>query len=134
MSDTDTLRDRITQALKKVYDPELPINIYDLGLIYEMNIEDDGSVGVRMTLTTPNCPMAETIVTSVRDAITQVEGVTSAEVELVWEPGWSPELMTDDAEFELLAMGIDPKRAHESIPNRPTDVTIGSTEKRNRKT
>jgi FeS assembly SUF system protein len=88
-------------ALKGVYDPEIPVNIYDLGLIYNVTINDEGHVDIQMTLTTPGCPVAQTFPGTVEQAVNQVEGVTDCSVELVWEPPWSQERMTEAARLEL---------------------------------
>ena len=97
------LDDRIVDALRQVYDPEIPVNIYDLGLIYDVRIEDDGTVEVDMTLTAPGCPVAQTFPGTVEDAVRQVDGVSEAHVELVWEPPWTTERISDEAK---LALGI----------------------------
>ena len=123
MSDIDTLRDKVVAALRTVHDPELPVNIYDLGLIYTLDI-DDTAVRVTMTLTAPNCPVADQIVEDVRKSVSGVEGVSDAKVELVFHPPWSTENMSDDGRLELLAMGVDPDRAKESLASRPTGLTI----------
>jgi len=94
---------RIVDALRQVYDPEIPVNIYDLGLIYDVRIEDDGTVEVDMTLTAPGCPVAQTFPGTVEDAVRQVDGVSEAHVELVWEPPWTTERISDEAK---LALGI----------------------------
>jgi FeS assembly SUF system protein len=98
---SDELKKSIVKALRGVHDPEIPVNVYDLGLIYDLDILADGDVAVRMTLTTPNCPMAEQIPGQVRQAVESVEGVRRAEVELVWEPAWTPERMSEAAKLEL---------------------------------
>ena len=123
MSDIDTLRDKVVTALRTVHDPELPVNIYDLGLIYTLDI-DDTAVRVTMTLTAPNCPVADQIVEDVRKSVSGVEGVSDTKVELVFDPPWSTEKMSDDGRLELLAMGVDPDRAKESLASRPTGLTI----------
>ena len=97
------LDDRIVDALRQVYDPEIPVNIYDLGLIYDVRVEDDGTVEVDMTLTAPGCPVAQTFPGTVEDAVRQVDGVSEAHVELVWEPPWTTERISDEAK---LALGI----------------------------
>ncbi len=101
----DDLKTRVIEAIRTVKDPELPVNLYDLGLIYELSIED-GHLSIRMTLTTPNCPVAEQLPVQVREAAMTVDGVESAEVELVWEPAWSSERMTEKARMALDMMGI----------------------------
>jgi len=107
MPDNPTnLRTNIITALKTVRDPELPINIYDLGLIYELDISDD-TAHVRMTLTTPNCPMAEMLVSQAQQAVESVEGITTATVELIWEPVWDPSRISEEAKLELEFMGLD---------------------------
>jgi FeS assembly SUF system protein len=95
------LESRVLDAIKTVYDPEIPVNIYDLGLIYETKISDEGFVHVRMTLTAPNCPVAESLPVEVRDRIKMVSGVANATVEVVLDPPWSMDLMTDAAKLDL---------------------------------
>lgn len=99
--DTGVTKDEVITALKGVYDPEIPVNIYDLGLIYDVIINDDGHVDVKMTLTTPGCPVAQTFPGTVEQAVNQVEGVRDCTVELVWEPPWTNERMTEAARLEL---------------------------------
>jgi FeS assembly SUF system protein len=103
-SENHPLHKPIVKALRKVYDPEIPVNVYDLGLIYELNITDDNNVTIRMTLTAPACPVADLIVQQVRDAAKSVEGVKSATVDLVFDPPWSPKRMSEAA---LLTLNID---------------------------
>ncbi|MEE4377967.1 MAG: SUF system Fe-S cluster assembly protein [Candidatus Competibacteraceae bacterium] len=98
---TQELESDIVEALKNVYDPEIPVNIYDLGLIYELNASPDGQVYVAMTLTAPACPVAGAMPEWVRDAVESVDGVESADVELVWEPPWNQEMMSMRAKLEL---------------------------------
>ncbi len=95
------LQGSIVQALKGVYDPEIPVNIYDLGLIYNVDIGDGGVVNINMTLTAPGCPVAETFPGIVEQTVESVEGVTEAHVELVWDPPWTMEMMTEEAKLEL---------------------------------
>lgn len=121
---TSELQDRVIAALRKVHDPEIPVNIYDLGLIYELAIEGD-KVRVKMTLTAPNCPVADQIVADVAKAVRGAEGVGEAEVDLVFDPPWTTAKMTDVGRLELLAMGVDPDRAKESLASRPTGLTVG---------
>jgi FeS assembly SUF system protein len=101
----ELLRERIVEALRQIYDPELPVNIYDLGLIYSIDIEaaDDGKtrVDVDMTLTAPACPVAGTLPGMVASALKDVDGVDDAEVELVWDPAWSVDKMSEDARMIL---------------------------------
>lgn len=91
----------IIHALKEIYDPEIPVNIYDLGLIYGVEVTDDGHAAVTMTLTTPHCPVAESMPAEVELRVGSVPGVGHAEVNLVWDPPWDPQKMTDDAKLEL---------------------------------
>lgn len=91
----------IVQALRTIYDPEIPVNIYDLGLIYKITIEPNGIVKVEMTLTTPGCPVAQTFPGTVEATVRSVEGVTEASVELVWEPPWTQDKMTEAAKLQL---------------------------------
>lgn len=95
------LKKDIIKALRKIKDPEIPVNIYDLGLIYDLDVNDSGAARIRMTLTSPGCPVAGMIVQQVELKAKEVEGVTSATVELVWEPPWTQERMTDAARLEL---------------------------------
>jgi FeS assembly SUF system protein len=99
--DPEALRQRVVEALKQVYDPEIPVNIYDLGLIYELAIGDNGAIAIDMTLTTPGCPVAETFPGMVEFEVSKVEGVTSAAVEIVWDPPWTQDRMTEAAKLEL---------------------------------
>ena len=96
-----SLDGRIIAALREVYDPEIPVNIYDLGLIYRIDCDDMGVVEIDMTLTAPGCPVAQTFPGTVEAAVQNVEGVAAAEVELVWEPPWTPERMSEAAKLEL---------------------------------
>lgn len=91
----------IIDALKEIYDPEIPVNIYDLGLIYAVEVTDDGDAKVTMTLTTPHCPVAESMPGEVELRVATVPGVRDAEVALVWDPPWGPDKMTDEARLEL---------------------------------
>ncbi len=91
----------IVAALKEIYDPEIPVNIYDLGLIYGIHINDEKEVKIDMTLTTPGCPVAQSFPISVADAVRDVEGVTDATVELVWDPPWTMDRMTEEARVML---------------------------------
>ncbi len=123
----DQLRAAIIKALRGVHDPEIPINIYDLGLIYDLDVSEGGKVAIEMTLTAPNCPVADQIPASVEKAVREVPGVGDVGVKLVWEPAWSPDRMTDVAEIELQSMGVDPRRAKEAFTGGggPTRLTIG---------
>jgi FeS assembly SUF system protein len=91
----------IVDAIRTVFDPEIPINIYDLGLIYAIDSREDGSIKIEMTLTAPGCPVAEDIPIWVRDAVVKVDGSTTVDVEIIWDPPWDPGMMTDYAKIEL---------------------------------
>jgi FeS assembly SUF system protein len=91
----------IVEALKTVYDPEIPVNIYELGLIYDVDIQDEGVVKVKMTLTSPGCPVAGSLPGEVQAKVAGVPGVTAADVELVWDPSWNPSMMSEAARLEL---------------------------------
>lgn len=93
--------EKIVEMLKTVYDPEIPVNIYDLGLIYKIDVEDDENVSIDMTLTAPNCPAADFIVEDVRQKVESVEGVSSATINLVFEPEWDKDMMSEEAKLEL---------------------------------
>jgi FeS assembly SUF system protein len=95
------LYEAVIEALKDIYDPEIPVNIYDLGLIYDVEITADHHAYVKMTLTTPNCPVAESMPGEVELRVGSVPGIGHAEVELVWDPPWDPQKMTDEAKLEL---------------------------------
>ena len=95
------LYERVIDALKEIYDPEIPVNIYDLGLIYGVDISDDGHVAITMTLTTPHCPVAESMPGEVELRVGSVPGVGLADVNLVWDPPWDPQKMSDEAKLEL---------------------------------
>jgi len=124
MSDTSALENAIIDAIRTVHDPEIPVNIYDLGLIYALEIGDGQSADITMTLTAPNCPVADQIVEDVRTAAAGVEGISGARVTLVFDPPWTTEKMTDDGRLELQAMGVDPDRAKSSLASRPTGLTV----------
>jgi FeS assembly SUF system protein len=100
-SDREELEARVIAALRTIRDPEIPLNIYDLGLIYELDVQESGEVSVRMTLTTPNCPVAESFPNVVQTALWFVDGVSDVNVELVWEPPWSPEQLSEAARLQL---------------------------------
>ena len=99
--DAEELREPIIAALREVHDPEIPVNIYDLGLIYTITISPSGDVGIDMTLTAPACPVAGLMPVMVKDAVSAVEGVGEIVVELVWDPPWSQEHMSDEAKLQL---------------------------------
>ena len=100
-NDMEQLNEAVIKALKGVFDPEIPVNIYDLGLIYDVAIDEEGHVDIKMTLTTPGCPVAQTFPGTVEQAVNQVEGIKDCTVELVWEPPWSQDRMTEAARLEL---------------------------------
>ncbi len=91
----------ILEALREVYDPEIPVNIYDLGLIYDVNVDEDGMVDIEMTLTSPACPVAGILPGQVEQKVREVPGVADVTVELVWEPAWSMDRMSEEARLEL---------------------------------
>lgn len=95
------IEESIVDVLKTVYDPEIPVNIYDLGLIYKVDVRDDGDVDIDMTFTAPSCPAADFILEDVRQKVDSVEGVKSANVNLVFEPTWDQSMMTEEARVEL---------------------------------
>jgi FeS assembly SUF system protein len=97
----EALEERIVDALRTVFDPEIPVNIYELGLIYDVKVVSPGQVEVKMTLTSPHCPVAETLPGEVRDKVESVDGVDSADVEVVWDPAWNPSMMSEAARLEL---------------------------------
>jgi FeS assembly SUF system protein len=100
-TDTEALKAQVIDVLRTVYDPEIPVNIYDLGLIYGCDVDEKGVVEVEMTLTAPGCPVAQSFPGTVESAIRKVPGVTAARVELVWDPPWCQDRMTDEAKLEL---------------------------------
>jgi FeS assembly SUF system protein len=95
------LENGIVEALKTVFDPEIPVNIYELGLIYDLDIQEGGAVQVKMTLTSPGCPVAGSLPGEVKDRVAGVPGVTSADVEVVWDPTWNPSMMSEAARLQL---------------------------------
>lgn len=101
MSDANNLEQAIIDALKTVYDPEIPVDIYELGLIYRIDIREDGVVGIRMTLTSPMCPVAESLPLEVQEKVIQVEGVTDVDLEVVFDPPWNKTMMSEEARFNL---------------------------------
>ena len=95
------IEERIIAMLMTVYDPEIPVNIYDVGLIYKIDLQDDGDVSIDMTLTAPNCPAADFIMEDVRQKVDSVEGVNSSVINLVFEPEWDKDMMSEEAKLEL---------------------------------
>jgi FeS assembly SUF system protein len=101
VEETERLTHDIVAALKTVFDPEIPADIYELGLIYKVDIKDDRAVAVEMTLTTPNCPAAEELPTMVENAVASIPGVGKVDISIVWEPAWTPDRMSDEARLVL---------------------------------
>jgi len=97
----DAIRERIIEQLRTVFDPEIPVNIYELGLIYEVKVEDGGQVAIRMTLTSPMCPAAEQLPPEVESKTRSVAGVTGVQLDLVWDPPWNPSMMSEAARLDL---------------------------------
>ena len=98
---TEAIAPKVIDALKTVFDPEIPVNIYEMGLIYDVVVDAAGLVGVKMTLTAPNCPAAQSLPVEVRDKARTVEGVTDAKVEIVWDPPWSPQMISPEGREKL---------------------------------
>ena len=101
MKDLLLLETRIAEVLKEVYDPEIPVNIYDLGLIYNVAVDHNHSATITMTLTAPNCPMADFILLQVKESVEAIEGVKSVDIKLVFDPPWSKNMMSEEAMLEL---------------------------------
>ena len=95
------IKSKVIEAVKKIYDPEIPVNIYELGLIYKIDVDEKNKVNVDMTLTSPNCPVAESLPNEVKENIKKVEGVSDVNLNLVWEPPWDKEKMSEAAKLEL---------------------------------
>ena len=95
------LKNKVIEEIKKIYDPEIPVNIYELGLIYDIKVENENMVKVKMTLTTPNCPVAESLPKEVKDSIIEVKEVNDVDLELVWDPPWDKSMMSEAAKLEL---------------------------------
>ena len=95
------LKDQIIVEIKKIYAPEIPVNIYELGLIYDIKVENKNTAKVKMTLTSPNCPVAESLPKEVKDSIMQVEGIDKVDLDLVWDPPWDKSMMSESAKLEL---------------------------------
>ena len=94
------LKEKIIEEIKKIYDPEIPVNIYELGLIYDVKVEND-TAKIKMTLTSPNCPVAESLPEDVKDSAMQVEGIDKVDLDLVWDPPWEKSMMSEAAKLEL---------------------------------
>ena len=95
------IKSKVIEAVKKIYDPEIPVNIYELGLIYKIDVDEKNKVYVDMTLTSPNCPVAESLPKEVKENIMKVEGVSDVNLNLVWEPPWNKDKMSEAAKLEL---------------------------------
>lgn len=101
MMNKKELENRIIEVIKTIYDPEIPVNIYELGLIYDVNVNDKNMVKILMTLTTPNCPVAESLPQEVKDKVKSLDQVSDVELEMTFDPPWNKELMSDEAKLEL---------------------------------
>ena len=95
------IKSQVIEAIKKIYDPEIPVNIYELGLIYKIEVDEKNKVNIDMTLTSPNCPVAESLPKDVKENIMKVEGVSDVNLNLVWEPSWDQDKMSEAAKLEL---------------------------------
>lgn len=123
MSLDNSLRERIIEAIRTVHDPEIPVNLYELGLIYSINIDPQHNVHIDMTLTTPNCPVAELLPQQVQTAVAGVDSVGTVAVDIVWEPEWTPDMMSEAAKLDLDFTGkFDPQKFHKP---QKTNLTIG---------
>ena len=96
-----SLKDKIIGQINKIYDPEIPVNIYELGLIYDIVVQKDNSVKIKMTLTTPNCPVAESLPKEVKDTVMEITDVKKVDLDLVWDPPWDKSMMSEAAKLEL---------------------------------
>lgn len=101
MSKINILEDQIISVLKTVYDPEIPVNIYDLGLIYEIDTSDPANIRILMTLTSPNCPVAESLPEEIRGSVNALSGIDDTEVKITFDPPWTQDMMSEEAKFEL---------------------------------
>jgi len=95
------VKNKIIEEIKKIYDPEIPVNIYELGLIYKIEVDNENKVNIDMTLTSPNCPVAESLPKQVKNNILKIEGVSDVNLNLVWEPPWNKDMMSESAKLEL---------------------------------
>ena len=95
------LKDKVVAEIKKIYDPEIPVNIYELGLIYDVTVDENNKVYVKMTLTTPNCPVAESLPNEVKSSIKEIKEVREVDLDLVWDPPWDKSMMSEAAKLEL---------------------------------
>ncbi|WP_084015538.1 iron-sulfur cluster assembly protein [Moheibacter sediminis] len=97
----DAIGEKLVEKFKSIYDPEIPVDIYELGLIYDALVNNDGEAKIIMTLTSPNCPVAESLPNEVREKVEQIEGIEKAEVEITFDPPWDRDMMSEEAKFEL---------------------------------
>ena len=95
------LKDKVIEEIKKIYDPEIPVNIYELGLIYDIDIDQNNNVKIKMTLTTPNCPVAESLPNEVKNSIKEIKEIKNVDLDLVWDPPWNKSMMSEAAKLEL---------------------------------
>ena len=95
------IKDKVIAEIKKIYDPEIPVNIYELGLIYDVTVDNNNKVYVKMTLTTPNCPVAESLPNEVKNSIKEIKEVKDVDLDLVWDPPWDKSMMSEAAKLEL---------------------------------
>ena len=95
------IKDKVISEIKKIYDPEIPVNIYELGLIYDINVDEKNNVKINMTLTTPNCPVAESLPKEVQDSVKAIKEINNVDLKLVWEPPWDKSMMSETAKLEL---------------------------------
>ena len=95
------IKDKVISEIKKIYDPEIPVNIYELGLIYDINVDEKNNVKINMTITTPNCPVAERLPKEVQDSVKAIKGINNVDFKLVWEPPWDKSMMSEAAKLEL---------------------------------
>ena len=95
------LKDTVIEEIKKIYDPEIPVNIYELGLIYDIDIDQNNNVKIKMTLTTPNCPVAESLPNEVKNSVKEIKEVKNVDLDLVWDPPWNKSMMSEAAKLEL---------------------------------
>ena len=101
MIDPNKLGEKVVKVLKTIYDPEIPVDIYELGLIYDVFLNEENDVKILMTLTSPNCPVAESLPQEVKDKVAEIKGVKSAEIEMTFDPAWTRDLMSEEAKLEL---------------------------------
>ena len=95
------LKEKIIEEIKKIYDPEIPVNIYDLGLIYKIDVKDDKNITIDMTLTSPNCPVADSLPNNVKGNVLKIDGIKDVKINLVWDPPWTKDKMSETAKIEL---------------------------------